>query len=198
MEKQRRPGGRTARVQDAIFSAVLEELVAKGYSGLSIVEIAERADVHRSTIHRRWEKLDDLLVAALASLTESPVYPEDTGDLLEDLTRYAQGIAAMLNGPAGRILRAVMVPEVFALPGVQELKQRLFLGRRELSDAIIRRAIDRAQIPAQTVPSDAIDYLVAPLYFRLLLEQGPLDAALAKQSAVATDSAARAGSFCPR
>ncbi|KUM30981.1 hypothetical protein AQ436_15745 [Arthrobacter sp. EpRS66] len=198
MEKQRRPGGRTARVQDAIFSALLEELVAKGYSGLSIVEIAERADVHRSTIHRRWEKLDDLLVAALASLTETPVYPEDTGDLLEDLTRYAQGIAAMLNGPAGRILRAVIVPEVFALPGVQELKQRLFLGRRELSDAIIRRAIDRGQIPAQTVPSDAIDYLVAPLYFRLLLEQGPLYAALAKQSAVATDSAARAGSFCPR
>ncbi|MEG2632003.1 MAG: ATP-binding protein, partial [Comamonas sp.] len=62
------PGGRSARVQESVHSAVRELLEAHERSSVTVPMIAARAGVTPSTIYRRWGDLSALLadVAALA------------------------------------------------------------------------------------------------------------------------------------
>ncbi|BDD81338.1 hypothetical protein TPB0596_11010 [Tsukamurella pulmonis] len=196
-EIRRRSGGRSARVQAEVFAAVLAELVEVGYAGLTVPGVARRAGVHKTTIYRRWEDRDSLLVAALAAFTAVPVEPQDTGSLERDLRRYAEGVIGVVAGPSGRVLRALFTSDAGALDGVSAVREQIFASRRPLSAAIIERAVGRGDVPAGTDPYDTIDYLVAPIYFRLLLSGGALDDALAGQAAAATAAAARAGAFRP-
>ena len=58
-----RPGGRSARVRDAVHKAVVE-LLADGEIDVAIPKIAERAGVNPTSIYRRWGSRDHLLLDA--------------------------------------------------------------------------------------------------------------------------------------
>ena len=51
-----RPGGRTARVAEAVIDATIAELGDVGYAALRIDAVAERAGVNKSTIYRRMNR----------------------------------------------------------------------------------------------------------------------------------------------
>lgn len=190
-----RPGGRSARVRDAVLAAALAEVAAHGYTDLSIGTVAERSGVHKTTIYRRWGSKETLLIAALESLADAPVVPTDTGRLETDLATYASDIIALLTGETGRVLRAVLGSDARRLAAVDDLRRGLFATRRPLSEAIFTRAALRGEVPDDTDANAAVDFLVAPLYFRLLLSEERLDDRLARQTARATSAAARAGAF---
>jgi len=170
----------------------------RGYTELSIGAIAERSGVHKTTIYRRWGSLEALLGAALESLTATPIAPADTGALESDLGSYASDIAQMLTGETGRVLRAVIGSDARRLDAVDGVRRELFASRRPLSEQIFVRAQRRGDIPHDTDATAAVDFLVAPLYFRLLLSEEPIDEAFARQAARATAAAARAGAFARR
>ncbi|MFE3652021.1 helix-turn-helix domain-containing protein, partial [Streptomyces sp. NPDC059152] len=54
-----RPGGRSARVQEAVHTAVRELESEVGRDALTVPLIAARAGVTPSTIYRRWGDLRD-------------------------------------------------------------------------------------------------------------------------------------------
>src|SRR3546814_13923262 len=56
-----RPGGRSARVQESIHSAVRSLLQEQDRASLTVPQIAARAGVTPSTIYRRWGDLPALL-----------------------------------------------------------------------------------------------------------------------------------------
>ncbi|EWS79662.1 TetR family transcriptional regulator [Brachybacterium phenoliresistens] len=192
---QRRPGGRSARIQQAVFAAVLKEVVAQGYAKATLGAVAERSGVHRTTIYRRWSDLDTLLVEALRDRSGHPVVPRDTGALATDLAAYAQDIVEVLAADTGRIISAVLGSEAARLDGVRGILGEVLTTRRPLSSEIVRRAVARGEAPRGTVDVEVIDHLVAPLYFRLLLTGEPLDTDVARRCAAATTAAVRAGIF---
>lgn len=51
---------------DNVLDAALEQLSTKGYEGLSMEEVAERACVNKTTIYRRWPTKSELARSALA------------------------------------------------------------------------------------------------------------------------------------
>ena len=64
-----RPGGRSARVQESIHSAVRSLLQEQERSTVTVPQIAARAGVTPSTIYRRWGDLAALLAdVALARM----------------------------------------------------------------------------------------------------------------------------------
>src|SRR5262249_48520076 len=94
-----RPGGRTARIRAAVLAAAFDELVEVGYGRLSMESVAQRAEVHKTTVYRNWGSREALIAAAVREQTARDVPMPDTGSLAEDLHLFARAIVANLATP---------------------------------------------------------------------------------------------------
>ena len=87
-----RPGGRSARVQESIHSAVRELLEEQERATLTVPQIAARAGVTPSTIYRRWGDLSALLAdVALARMrpdNRAGQHRQPAGDVLAWAEQY--------------------------------------------------------------------------------------------------------------
>jgi AcrR family transcriptional regulator len=160
----RRPGGRTARVRDAVHEAVIALLHEQSWEELSIPTVAERSGVHQATIYRRWRSMPGLLDDVVAEhLTRAAPLP-DTGTLRGDLDAYAAGVAEGLAGPfRALILRAAMVEG--RTDGAPALAGTLAERGRQLQ-AMLSRARARGEFPPTL--EELIELVLAPLYFYAL------------------------------
>lgn len=173
---QRRPGGRSARVQDAVAQAALAQLLEVGYQGLTIRGVAQAAGVAETTVYRRWPTTNHLTAAALLKLAETDNPLPDTGALETDLRALLTQIIALLNRPEVlRVVRSAAAIDGDEDGSVMAGKTAFFDARFADATLIVERAIDRGEIPSDTDPHLLIEALVAPSYMRALLENRPLD-----------------------
>ncbi|MFD0884744.1 TetR/AcrR family transcriptional regulator, partial [Streptosporangium algeriense] len=100
---EQRPGGRSARVRDAVRQATLAELAEHGYGGLTVENVAIRSGVHKTTVYRRWGNVEGLIADALELAREEPWPMPDTGSFQEDLREIVRlvqsGFADPVAGP---------------------------------------------------------------------------------------------------
>ena len=156
-----RPGGRSARVRDAVHDAVVE-LLAAGEIDAAIPKIAERAGVNPTSIYRRWGNRDNLLLDAAVTRLRSTSPIPDTGSLRGDLTGWADGVESAMRDRHGQILLralvATMAPEREPVEYLQARGEDL------------QRTLDAAAARGEAVPEvqDLLDHVLAPLYLRVL------------------------------
>ncbi|MFF4699978.1 TetR-like C-terminal domain-containing protein [Streptomyces chattanoogensis] len=189
-----RPGGRTARVRDAVLTATDELLDLHGYSGLSLERIALRAEVHLATVRRRWGSVN-AIVGDLLTRHSVTLPAPDTGDLRQDLHELARVIAAFHGNRRNRNLLEGIIAGAALDPSLGEVIEKAFASRTEQVTGIIHRAISRGELPAGTDATGVIAALSAPFYYRLLITRQPVDDELAHTSAECAYHAARAGVF---
>lgn len=155
-----RPGGRSARIQAAVHTAV-QDLLAEGggdRTGLSIPRIATRAGVTPSTIYRRWGDLPQLL-AAIATEQLAPETVDDTGSLAGDLSAWLDLYVEEFSSPLGRqILRDMVADDLATVRYFDILKANL---------ESIRSAAERRGEPAPDV-DEIVDVVIAPIIYRIL------------------------------
>ncbi|APQ11383.1 TetR/AcrR family transcriptional regulator [Pseudomonas rhizoryzae] len=159
--KQARPGGRSARVQQAIHDAVLALLQEQPRDSLTVPLIAARAGVTPSTLYRRWGNLPSLLadVELQRLLPDQP--PEDTGSLRGDLERWLEHyVDDLASTPGQAMLRDALAATDpgCAVRCTEPTRERLEL------------MLERAQARGEPAPSLEVllDGLVAPLVYRTL------------------------------
>ncbi|MFI5934670.1 TetR/AcrR family transcriptional regulator C-terminal ligand-binding domain-containing protein [Actinoplanes sp. NPDC051494] len=153
-----RPGGRTARTQEAVHAAVRELLGENPGGVFTIAEVAARSGVHQATIYRRWRSPSGLLLdIAVGEINDRSPVPA-TGDLRADLSAYATRLATGMTGPGALdFLRALIAAandsvEELALPRVEQFQAMLdAAGAHELS------------------PVDIVELILAPMYLRAML-----------------------------
>ncbi|MGV9860175.1 TetR-like C-terminal domain-containing protein [Gordonia sp. NPDC003425] len=154
----RRPGGRSARVQQAVFSAV-GQLVGRGErETMTIPRVAEVAGVNPTSIYRRWGTIGDLIEeVAVAALTQGEDLP-DTGELSGDLAEWARIIAADIGRPKRRAYLRAMVA---ARDDVVEECPCWSIRREQAAEMV-----DRARRRGESTPevSTILDHVIAPLY----------------------------------
>ena len=121
---RQRPGGRTAQVRRTVLDATVLELVEHGFRGLTLDGVAARAGVNKTTLYRRWDSRESLVVDAVEAFAVEQAEVPDTGDLDEDLRRWAHSIRRTLSGPvSGALVRAVFGGASDS-PVVHELRRR--------------------------------------------------------------------------
>ena len=76
---------RDPHAEAAIVEATLELLDQVGYARLSVEAVAARAGVGRATIYRRWPGKQQLVVHAIATVTEVSYGERLPGPLRDDL-----------------------------------------------------------------------------------------------------------------
>ncbi|MGW7477809.1 TetR/AcrR family transcriptional regulator [Nonomuraea muscovyensis] len=190
-----RPGGRTARVRAAVLEATQDELVERGFHGLSMDQVAARAGVGKTTVYRRWGSPAGLVADLMTELAEQSSPHADTGSVEGDLRANAVGVLAAVTDPRlGATFQAVIAAATCDDDAAGAL--HAFYGRRVREWAkAVDLAVKRGELPAGTDGEEVIRAVSAPLYYRLLVTREPVDAAVAERAALRTLAAARAGAF---
>ncbi|HEX4832449.1 MAG TPA: TetR/AcrR family transcriptional regulator [Trebonia sp.] len=154
----RRPGGRSARVRDAVYSAV-GQLVGEGHRDtMTIPQVAERAGVNPTSIYRRWGGIEALLEeVAVSALSQGEPLP-DTGTIAGDLRAWAEIIAEDIQRPQRlTYLRALAYSREGLVASCPCWDLRV--GQ---AAAITGRARERDErVPAVR---QVLDHVIAPLY----------------------------------
>jgi len=193
---QRRPGGRAARVREAVHRAVLDVVAEQGVDKVGIPEISRRAGVRDSSIYRRWGTRENLILDALLAASERTLPVPDTGGLHDDLTALATALIDYLDAPLGRgLVRAL--PFVTDSEEIGEARKEFWDTRYHATERIISRAVARGELPPDTDARIAIELLIAPIHFRNLLTHERTDAEFAKRLATYVVRALQPGAGGP-
>jgi AcrR family transcriptional regulator len=165
----KRPGGRSARVQAAVFEAAAELLSGPDWSRISMARIAERAGVTSSTVYRRWGSLENL-VGAMIDATVSDRSPlPDTGTLAGDIRAHSVTLMNDLTGENRRfLLRALIIAGND--PGEGGSGQHALVGRTADFRALLERAAARGEPSVDIL--DYFDAVAGPLYGYALMLPG--------------------------
>ncbi|MFF2551199.1 TetR/AcrR family transcriptional regulator [Nocardia sp. NPDC058058] len=172
---QRRPGGRAAKVTEAVQHAVLAAVAEHGVDKVGIPDISRRAGVRDSSIYRRWGTRENLILDVMLTTSERTLPLPDTGELRGDLTAFARALIAYFDTPLGNGLARALA---FATesPELAAARKTFWDKRYEANRAMITRAVTRGELPAGTDARTALESLIAPIHFRHFLTHEPMDA----------------------
>ncbi len=177
----RRGRPRSERVKHKVLEAAAELLEKRGFKGLTIEAVAERAGASKVTIYRWWPGKAALATDAfLAVLAPLAPFPESRSPL-EDLREHIFGLVSVLTGRWGPVT-ASLIAEGVSDPEVRAaMLARWIEPRRVQARKVVARAIEAGEMHPEVDPEVVLDSLYGPLYLRLLFGHEPLDAAFATQ-----------------
>jgi AcrR family transcriptional regulator len=173
-EVRRRPGGRSARIAQAVADATLAVMAEKGFADFTVTDVAVRAGVHETSIYRRWGSRENLIAETLLSYSERLIPVPDTGSIRTDLRELLGAVADYLSTPVGRALSHALA---FSGDEARWEKVRFdfWTTRLQLARTIVERAIARREVPPDTDARLLFETLVAPLQFRVLATREAID-----------------------
>ncbi|MFC9583419.1 TetR/AcrR family transcriptional regulator [Streptomyces yangpuensis] len=165
-----RPGGRSARVQEAVHTAVRELQDEVGRSELTVPLVATRAGVTPSTIYRRWGDLQELLSDVAVEHLRPDTPPPSHGHLSADLRGWAEQFIEEMSSPVGR----TYVRDALLGNPDGDNAARCSTYAAEQIDVMLARAAERGE-DAPDVET-VLDRVVAPMMYRILFRPGDLTA----------------------
>lgn len=167
-----RPGGRSARVQEAVHQAVRDIQAERGREELTVPAIAAKAGVTPSTIYRRWGDLPQLLSDVAVENLRPDNPPPDTGSFRGDMAAWVLQYVEEMSSELGR----TMLRDVLSSPDPLNSGQCAQLLMTQF-DAMRARAKNRGE---DTPSSETLmDHVIAPLIYRILFAAETPQAAFA-------------------
>lgn len=156
---RRGPGRpRDPEVERRLKRAALEILAERGFSGLTLDRICERAGAPRATFYRRWAGPLDAVAEAFDEAFRFET-PPDTGDVVTDLVAMGQSMLRLYNDPVLGPCMSFIIAEAPVRPELVAWHQDVFPRRRAHNRAVVERAMARGEIAADTDPDLVIDVL---------------------------------------
>jgi AcrR family transcriptional regulator len=166
---------RRAGTRDRVLAAASRILGNEGYARLTMERVAAESGVAKTTLYRRWPTKAALCMELYLDVAGRELSVPDTGDVARDLRSVADTVIRLqtrtVAGPAflGLIAEAQVSPETRGA-FLSEFAKR----RRRVTHELLRRAIDRGEIRADTDVDVVIDALGGAVTFRLLQGHAPL------------------------
>ncbi len=154
-----RPGGRTARTREAVHAAVRAVIEESGPGAVTIPEVARRAGVHPTTVYRRWQTAEALLLDVTAGdvAAESPL--RVTGDLRADVLAYARSLVNGLAAPGGLTVWHALLSTASSHPGGLEAARTFAEPRAAQFEAMLQASDSR-----ELTVDDVFELVLAPIF----------------------------------
>ncbi|AOA58787.1 TetR/AcrR family transcriptional regulator [Acinetobacter larvae] len=163
-----RPGGRSARIQEAVHQAVLALQHEVDAAQLNVPAIAKKAGVTPSTIYRRWGSLSALLADVALAKLQPDALPQDYGSFKADLYAWVEQYFEEYTSCIGLSL----LTDIASDPDHRE--ECYSLVNQQLN--VIRdRAIQRKESYIEN--SIIIEMIVSPIIYMILFSKHDLDIA---------------------
>ena len=157
---------RGVTLERAIYDAVLEQMNAVGFAGLTMEGVAAAAHTGKAALYRRWQSKEDLVVDALDHLLPSFDGEPDLGGVRADIGEVLRRLTAMVNSPTGCAILALMGELDREHEFVQTLHTKVLLPRKTMMIDILQRAAERGE-----VRPDAVDPFIADVGPALVLHR---------------------------
>jgi AcrR family transcriptional regulator len=174
-----RPGRpRRSATGRAILKATRQILGQSGVHGLTVEGVAARSGVAKTTIYRRWRSKEDLALAALLEVIrqEPPTRPLGRTDAV--LRTYLGRLVKRLNSRHyGPVIRGLISDIGVDRELARGFRDQVLARRIGQLTALLRRGIERGELRPDLDMEIAIDLLLGPLYYRLLMSGEPLTTA---------------------
>lgn len=184
---ERRSRRNAQQVSEAIRSAVRAEIAARGYHGLTFERVAQRADMNKSVLYRRFADRASLALDSLLGSGVPDALPGSCGDLRGDLIAWltvAMDRATLLGSGVYRGIVGEAGPEVLQLVDglvrevtsrmeeciIEPARRRGQLGPVPLAPVTVQAPLsalrDLMMFDSQTPHTvvDVVDQVAVPLY----------------------------------
>ena len=166
-----RPQGRPRdpKVDQAILQATLELVAEGGYGSLTMEAVAAAAGVGKATLYRRYAGKEQLVIDAVASMTD-PYDPPEGASVAEQLVALlevtrSKGTSTLAGKLFPRLISArAEHPELMA-----SYREQVIEPRRARFAAVLRRGVESGLIRADVDLNYATDLLIGPLAYRNLI-----------------------------
>ena len=166
--------GRSEEARQSVLEAADDLLVEVGYTRLTVEGIAERAGVAKQTIYRWWSSKNDILMDAFVQDAAEALIPSDTADLQQDLRTHARKIARFLTkSDAGAVFRALTAQAQHDAVLAARLRLEHLSKQRSYDRLPFERAVARGALDPNTDIDLAVDQIVGPIYYRVLVTGQP-------------------------
>jgi AcrR family transcriptional regulator len=177
-EMRRAPGRpRSLEADEAILEAAVDVLAEVGFEALTMEGVAARAGVGKNTLYRRYPNKLDLVVSAVRSYTNVGAPPPDTGTTRGDVQALVDDLVTIVTAtPMGRIV-PILVATRTRVPELDVAYSEIVADKRARSAAVVHRAVERGDFRADVDVEAAVDAVVSPVFYRLLVTRAALDAA---------------------
>lgn len=186
---RRRGRPRNEGLRRTILRAAADLLEERGVDGVTIEAIAERAEVGKQTIYRRWASRAAVLVEAFLSQDDATGGVPDTGSLRKDLAIFASGLADSAGRDSLRRSVAGLVSASHTDAEVGRLfRERFVAPSRAVLRQVLERANGRGELHPDLDVEVAIDALLGAVWYRALISGGRLDDTYAESLAVTLTS----------
>ncbi len=156
-----------------IVEATLELLVQGGYDSLTIEAVAAYAGVGKASVYRRFSGKEQLVIEAVASLTEQPEPVVGAGvrdelvSLLEVLRRKSD------SSLAGKVFPRLLGASAENPALMQRYREQVLDPRRRRFLDVLQRGIDEGLVRADVDLEHAADLLIGPMAYRNLIRNDP-------------------------
>ncbi|THD50081.1 MAG: TetR/AcrR family transcriptional regulator [Bradyrhizobium sp.] len=174
------PDQRVVRSRRTILDATTQLLSERGLSGATVDEISRRSGVAKTTIYRHWPTRIDLLRDACSKLG-TPLEAPDAGNFEGDAIALTSKLARMLRSAQWTSVLPSIIDAAEREPDIADMYSRLQQGYSAPFEAIIRRALRKGELPANTDAATLIAALTGPLFYRRWFSREPLTDAFAKR-----------------
>jgi AcrR family transcriptional regulator len=166
---------RSEEARQAVLEAADDLLVERGFAGLTIEGIAARAGVAKQTIYRWWPSKTEILLDAFIDDAAEYLTPPDTGDLRRDLRKHLSRLAEFLTRTdAGAVFRALAGQAQHDATVATRLRTDHLDQQRRRDRRPLERAVERGDLSAGTDIDRAVEQLVSPIYYRVLVTGEPV------------------------
>jgi AcrR family transcriptional regulator len=163
-----------------ILEATLHLVAEVGIAGLTMDAVASRAGVGKATIYRRWTSKEALMLDAWMSCVRKPPAP-DTGTLQGDLETLLGGIDSPLTDHKLQRVFPQMIAAAKVNPDIADAYRAYVEQRRAPLRAVLQRAVERGEIDPSHDLEVVHDLLVAPLIYRWVISDAPIDEPVIRQ-----------------
>ncbi len=163
-----------------ILEATLRLVAEVGIAGLTMDAVAAHAGVGKATIYRRWTSKEALMLDAWMVCVRKPPEP-DTGTLQGDLEALMGGIDSPLSDRELQRVYPQMIAAAKVNPDVAEAYAEYVAQRRAPLRAVLLRGVERGEIDPNVDLDVVQDLFVAPIMYRWIVTDAPIDDAVIKQ-----------------
>ncbi len=164
---------RDPRVDSAIVDATLQLLADGGYTSLTMEAVAALAGVGKATLYRRYAGKEQLVIDAVATMSEPAEVVRGAG-VRDELVARLEAIRRKSDSSlAGKIFPRLISASADNPELMRNYRRQVLAPRRLAFAAALRRGIDEGLVRAEVDLDYAIDLLVGPMSYRNLIRNDP-------------------------
>ncbi len=164
---------RDPRVDAAIVDATLRLLADGGYTSLTMEAVAALAGVGKATLYRRYAGKEQLVIDAVATMSE-PVEVVQGASVRDELVARLEAIRRKSDSSlAGKIFPRLISASADNPELMRNYRRQVLAPRRRAFADALRRGVDEGLVRADVDLDYAIDLLVGPMAYRNLIRTEP-------------------------